>query len=382
MRPQLLLPREEVGRGWPAYLSGVRHELLGRWILPIRLIPLVLAVGYLLLLTEPLAASPTDWALAVVATGLITLQGRWPLAATLAQTTLLLSFHEARLGIGVVTVSSLFALGELAWRRSGWQVFLGAGAVLAAQLAWTTPEQVTLDLFGAAVLVSVPVLLGLHLRSVQEIAWQAKERAASETAAARADERTAIARELHDLVAHHVASMVLRIGVARHVLNPDPKVAEILDEVYESGTSAMADLRTLVTVLRDPEGGHLTATDLPTAIEAAVQRVEAAGPSVKAEIDPAVQDLDAVLRLAVLRVVQEGLTNILKHVGAQAQVFLTVQLDGPDTVEVTLSDDGPGHPAEPGHGLIGMRERVELVGGQLVTGPTGSGWRVHARMPA
>jgi signal transduction histidine kinase len=143
----------------------------------------------------------------------------------------------------------------------------------------------------------------------------------------------------------------------------------------------MADLRTLVQVLRDPAGGHDAVTDLPTALQAAVQRIEAAGPSVNADIDPAVADLDAVLRLAVLRVVQEGLTNVLKHAGSKAKVRLTVGR-GPNNVEVTLSDNGPGAPAEPGHGLIGMRERVELAGGQLVTGPAGEGWRVHARLPA
>jgi signal transduction histidine kinase len=219
------------------------------------------------------------------------------------------------------------------------------------------------------------------MRSLQEIAWQAKEKAAADAQAARADERTAIARELHDLVAHHVASMVLRIGVARHVLSPDPKVAQILDDVHASGSSAMADLRTLVSVLRDPDGGHAAVTDLQSALRAAVDRIEAAGPEVRAEIDPAVGDLDAVLTLAVLRVVQEGLTNVLKHAGPQAKVMLTVARDGTG-VEVSLQDDGPGAPAAPGHGLIGMRERVELAGGRLSTGPTGSGWRVHAKLPA
>jgi signal transduction histidine kinase len=158
-------------------------------------------------------------------------------------------------------------------------------------------------------------------------------------------------------------------------------VAQILDDVYASGTAAMADLKTLVSVLRDPEGGHEAVTDLPTALQAAVERVEAAGPSVAAEIDPMVAGLDAVLRLAVLRVVQEGLTNVLKHAGSQAEVSLTVRRNG-EGVEVSLQDNGPGAPASPGHGLIGMRERVELVGGQLSTGPTGSGWLVHARLPA
>jgi signal transduction histidine kinase len=357
----------------------VRRELLGRWIVPIRLIPLVLAIGYILLLKGPLTAEPDDWVLAVMSTLLIFGQGRWPLAILVLQTALLFVAPMARLGVGVVNMASLFALGELAWRRTGWQVWAGAVMVLGVGLAQATTDDFVPKLFRAILLIGALVLLGRHLRSVQEIAWHAKESAAAE--AARADERTAIARELHDLVAHHVASMVLRIGVARHVLNPEPKVAQVLDEVHASGAAAMADLRTLVSVLRDPEGGHDAVTDLPTALQAAVERVEAAGPSVRTEIDPGVASLDAVLRLAVLRVVQEGLTNVLKHAGTKAKVLLKVGRDD-QGVEVTLSDDGPGTPASPGHGLIGMRERVELAGGELVTGPAGNGWRVHARLPA
>jgi signal transduction histidine kinase len=288
---------------------------------------------------------------------------------------------NALLGLGVVNMVSMFALGELAWRRRGWQVWTGSAVIMVASLANAPSSAVVPELFRTLLLASAPVLLGLHMRSLQEIAWQAKEKAAADAQAARADERTAIARELHDLVAHHVASMVLRIGVARHVLSPDPKVAQILDDVHASGSAAMADLRTLVSVLRDPDGGHDAVTDLPSALQAAVDRVEAAGPEVRAEIDPAIGDLDAVLRLAVLRVVQEGLTNVLKHAGPQAKVTLTVaRYDA--GVEVSLQDNGHGLPASPGHGLVGMRERVELAGGRLSTGPAGAGWRVHAKLPA
>ncbi len=350
--------------------------------MPIRAIPLVLAVGYIVLLHEPLVPTGADWTLSLLSTSAILVQGRWPLAVTVGQAVVLAGANGAPLAVGVINMASLFALGELAWRRGGRQLWVGAAAVVVANLfQMVDPGDLVPELFRTVVLISAPVLLGLHLRSVQEIAWQAKERAAADAQAARADERTAIARELHDLVAHHVASMVLRIGVARHVLSPDPKVTQILDDVHASGTAAMADLRTLVTVLRDPEGGTEAVTDLPSALQAAVDRVEAAGPRVHTEIDPAIADLNAVLRLAVLRVVQEGLTNVLKHAGPQAKVVLAIRRDG-EGVEVSLQDNGPGMPAAPGHGLIGMRERVELAGGNLSTGPSGDGWRVHARLPA
>lgn len=392
----MLLPREEASSASPAYRRDVRRELLGRWILPIRLIPLVLAIGYIGLFHAPLVPTPADWTAAILSTALITVQGRWPLPAVLLQAAMLPGFTSAAtLGITIVNMVSCFALGELAWRRSGWQVWLGAAALLIANLAAPASDNFILELVQTVVTLSGPLLLGMHLRSVQEIAWQAKERAAADAQAARADERTAIARELHDLVAHHVASMVLRIGVARHVLNTDPKVAQVLDEVHASGTAAMADLRALVSVLRADQPA--VATDLLASLQAAVERVEAAGPSVRASIDPAVAEVDAVLRLAVLRVVQEGLTNVLKHAGPQAKVLLEVRHDC-QAVEVSLSDDGPpppgsnatsghrqnaaAHREAPGHGLIGMRERVELAGGQLTAGPSGDGWRVHARLPA
>lgn len=359
----------------------MRRELLGRWVLSIRLLPVVLAIAYLLLLNGPFQPSTSDWVLAMVSTLLIVWQGRWPLAVTCVQAGLFVLLPHLVVARGVANMTGLFALGELAWRRSGWQVWAGTAVIAASNLLQPPTDQVLPDVFRAILLIGAPVLLGMHMRSVQEIAWQAKERAAADAEAARADERTAISRELHDLVAHHVASMVLRIGAARHALDPDPKVAEVLKEVHESGIAAMADLRTLVSLLRDPEGGHEAVTDLPSALRAAVERVEAAGPKVTAEIDAEVADLNGVLRLAVLRVVQEGLTNVLKHAGDTAKVALKVNRSD-DTVEVTLSDDGPALPAKPGHGLIGMRERVELAGGRLTTGPTAEGWRVYARLPA
>jgi signal transduction histidine kinase len=359
----------------------VRRELLGRWILPIRLVPLALGFGYILILHGSLDPTPADWALTICSTGLIVFQGRWPLVVTLLQAALVVGFPAFQLGQGVATMASLFALGELSWRRGGWQMWLGAVAVFLAGFWRPLMGGLVPELFASAVTTCLPVLLGMHLRSVQQIAWQAKQRAAIEAENARADERTAIARELHDLVAHHVASMVLRIGVARHVLNPDPAVAQVLDEVHESGKAAMADLRTLVTVLRSSK--QMITMDLLASLNDAVERVEAAGPTVQTSIDAEVANLDAVLRLAILRVVQESLTNVLKHSAPEAKVSLEIRL-ACGAVEVSLDDAGPrrSEPAEPGHGLIGMRERVELIGGKLVAGPSGVGWQVRAWLPA
>ena len=196
------------------------------------------------------------------------------------------------------------------------------------------------------------------------------------------------------MVAHHVASMVLRVGVARHVLTDlDPRVGAVFDDVHATGTAALADLRGLVAVLRDPDVAHgdaaLTSIEpsaLPTALGAAVDRARQAGVTVEAEVDPAVGALDAVRGLAVLRLTQEALTNVVKHAGTSARARLSVSVVD-DAVHWEVSDDGRGWapaavPPGGGHGITGMRERVEVLGGQLDAGPAGTGWRVRTVLPA
>ena len=204
------------------------------------------------------------------------------------------------------------------------------------------------------------------------------------------------ARLAPDVVAHHVASMVLRVGVARHVLpGLDPRVGEVFDDVHRTGTAALGDLRRLVAVLRDPDGvrgdAALTAIDpsaLPAALSGAVENARRTGLVVDAEIDDAVGSVDAVRGLAVLRLTQEGLTNVAKHAGTAARARLRVAVTDGDLVWA-VSDDGAGPGAAPapappggGHGLTGMRERVEVLGGRLEAGPHGDGWRVRTVLPA
>jgi signal transduction histidine kinase len=239
------------------------------------------------------------------------------------------------------------------------------------------------------------------VRTTRELGREAQERAAeeqrrreSESLAARVHERAAIARELHDVVAHHVASMVLRVGVARHVLpDVDPRVTEVFDDVHGTGTTALADLRKLVALLRNPDGvqadAALTAIDpsaLPAALGAAVDTARRSGLVVEADIAASVTSLDAVRCLAVLRLTQEALTNVAKHAGTAARARLTVAVtDG--VLHWEVADDGGGvAPADPppggGHGLTGMRERVAVLGGALEAGPANGGWRVRTALPA
>jgi signal transduction histidine kinase len=304
-------------------------------------------------------------------------------------------------------VGASWALLELAmWSRRlapvWWASGLLAGLYLAFAIGAPLREFGT-ELFGLAVVVGLPLMLGLVIRTTRELGQQAGERAAeeqrrreSESREARIAERGAIARELHDVVAHHVASMVLRVGVARHVLpGLDPRVGEVFDDVHRTGTAALADLRRLVAVLRDPDGvrgdAALTAIDpsaLPAALSGAVETARRTGLVVDAEIDDAVGSVDAVRGLAVLRLTQEGLTNVAKHAGTATRARLRVAVADGDLVW-EVSDDGAGPGAAPapappggGHGLTGMRERVEVLGGRLEAGPHGPGWRVRTVLPA
>jgi signal transduction histidine kinase len=304
-------------------------------------------------------------------------------------------------------VGASWALLELTiWSRRRAPLWWGAGVLSGVHLTFSVGESLREfagSVYGLGVVVGLPLLLGLVIRTTRELSRQAEERAAerqrrqeSESRAARAAERTAIARELHDVVAHHVASMVLRVGVARHVLPElDRRVGDVFDDVHRTGTAALADLRRLVAVLRDPDAARgdaaLTAIDpsaLPAALDGAVEMARRTGLVIDAEIADAVGAIDAVRGLAVLRLTQEALTNVAKHAGPAARVRLRVDVTDGD-LRWEVSDDGGGPDAIPppappggGHGLTGMRERVEVLGGRLEAGPHGGGWTVRTVLPA
>ncbi|GIJ32909.1 sensor histidine kinase [Micromonospora sediminimaris] len=377
---------------WVGRLFDARDSL-------VRMVLLILSgLGYLFFgaLSAP---TSTQWILAVLAFAIGLALHHRPLAGMLTQTTLLAVAIWLVDDFMINQVGASWALLELTMvARRGRTIWLAAGLLAVVDLTDSIGDPLSRLLsgvFGLLVEVGVPLLLGLVIRTTRELGQQSRQRAEeeqrrreSESRAARADERSAIARELHDVVAHHVASMVLRVGVARHVLTDlDPRVGEVFDDVHGTGTAALADLRRLVAVLRDPDGvrgdAALTAIEpsaLPAALGAAVDRARQAGVTVVADIDPAVGALDAVRGLAVLRLSQEALTNVAKHAGTAAVARLSVSVvDG--AVHWEVVDDGRGSvpatvPVGGGHGITGMRERVEVLGGQLTAGPTGTGWRV------
>jgi signal transduction histidine kinase len=198
-------------------------------------------------------------------------------------------------------------------------------------------------------------------------------------------ERARIASELHDVVTHNVSVMVVQAGAARKVLASSPEDAEeALLAVEASGRTAMAELRSLLGLLSPASDGATDAVLRPqpglAELDALIGRVLAAGLPVELRVSGAPRPLPAGADLAAYRVVQEALTNVLRHAGESSA---SVLLEWGEDLMITVSDDGPGARHAPaGRGLLGLRERLSIYGGQLDAGPReGGGWQLRAVMP-
>jgi signal transduction histidine kinase len=191
-------------------------------------------------------------------------------------------------------------------------------------------------------------------------------------------ERLRIARELHDVVAHHVSAMTVRARAGHHVATRDPKAAaDALAFIASSGTSTLAAMGTFVGALRgtetyDGSGGFVPQPDL-VALPALVESFRTLGLVVHEEIAPLPDDLPAALSLNAFRIVQEALTNVVRH-GAAERAWLRVTVDR-DRIGIEVDDNGRGLPAghRPGHGLVGMTERAALHGGTATIGASPRG---------
>ncbi|MCP3802700.1 sensor histidine kinase [Allokutzneria sp. A3M-2-11 16] len=374
----------------------------------VRVLPALVVAGFLVtgLFVDSVwwrSTTVLQWAPAIASAPLALYSGRFCLLVVLLQVALLLVVDTTGgAGSEVVQLALLINLFALTERR-GRELIVGTvGATIATVLNLIDvpfgQAPPPLGPVGACV-VAAPVLLGLHQRALRDAAAQAEQRvqetmlrAELERRQAASSERAAISRELHDLVAHHVASIVLRVGVARHVAaDTDPRIRAVLDDVHTTATTALEDLRRLVSVLRDPERGPVAPlpdpAELIESLNDLVRRTRQAGLTVSAEFGPGLSTLDSVRRLAVLRIAQEALTNAIKHAGRDAAARLKVSLVPTRAVVIEVADNGgradtSGLQVPGGHGLVGMRERVELLGGSLHAGPAvGGGWRLTAVLP-
>jgi signal transduction histidine kinase len=266
---------------------------------------------------------------------------------------------------------------------------LGGGIVITVYIfvAFTGVSLGNLPL-ALAVLVAATFALGLSwvsgalVRAAVRGAQARRERAAAEAAAATEQERVRIARDMHDVVAHSLAVVIAQADGARYAAATDPAAAtDALTTISATARAALGDVRLLLTQLRHSEG----AGPQPTLADAEglYAQVRAAGVDLTVDVDPApTAEPGAAVQLAVYRILQEALTNALRHGGGGA---VTVRLAWhPERLELGVAnaavDDAPAS-APGGHGLIGMRERAQLVGGTLAAGRAGAGWLVRATIP-
>ncbi len=238
---------------------------------------------------------------------------------------------------------------------------------------------------------SVAWTIGFTISRKFHEAGEARERAAraerereERARLAVADERARIARELHDVVGHSVSVMTVQASAVRRLLRPhQEKEHAALLVVEQTGREALAEMRRMVGVLRRPEEAPALAPQPSLEyIDKLVAHAREAGLRVELRIEGTPEQLPAGVDLTAYRLVQEGLTNALKHARAQHAEVLVRYGDG--QVELTVSDDGlgGGDGDKGGHGLVGMRERVSVYGGELEAGPRpGGGYRLRARLP-
>ena len=294
-------------------------------------------------------------------------------------------------GLITALVVSLYSLGRYSENARMSLLGLGAALILVALGEFNNPGT------GAEGLITVFLAFliwyvgkrvrvrGEYLRLLQERAAYFEREQAAEAEKAVVEERTRIARELHDIVAHQVSLMTVQAGAAKMVAADNPSAAlQAMEAIEKAGRQALSELRHLVGVLRPgnasndlgPQPGQ---ADIP----ALVDDLRKAGLEVALNMGLAEPDLPAHVDLSIYRIVQESLTNILKHAGSEVQAEVSVIRVG-DNIVIEVMDDGQGASLSTGsgHGIVGMRERAQLLGGSLLASsrPRG-GFRVLAHLP-
>jgi signal transduction histidine kinase len=338
--------------------------------------------------------TPTAILLSVLSGALLTLRRAAPLAvlaATMASTAAVVATSGGGFAGGAPPVVALFTVAEL---RGRWTAVAALAPTAVLLQVWAVSQPAV---------CAIAVIAGAYLQTRRRYTAALEERSAQlererdqldRIAAQR--ERASIARELHDIVAHSVTVMLLGVRGARDVLRTQPEVADdALRRVETSGEASLAELRRILTLLRDDadRAGAAAPADLAPApslarLDELAGHFRDAGLPVRVEITGDRRPLPGGVELSAYRIVEEALTNVAKHSRMPGDVAVRLHYT-PAMLEVRVEDDGePRHPAdgdlarEPGHGIAGMRERAAALGGRLETGVRpGGGFRVAADLP-
>jgi signal transduction histidine kinase len=343
-----------------------------------------------------------DWLLSALALGAtlpLLVRREWPLLAfglVLASVAAIIAFSipvQGPFEPFVAIVVALYAVGAHASERrgvAGLALFFAGFAVPGLVLVLAGKQRVG-DLVPAVVWLSAAwlvgrIIRGRHLRTLEledltaQLELEREERART----AVLYERTRIARELHDVIGHNVSVIVVQAGAASRVLEGEqPVVRNALATIEETGRQTVDEMRRLLGILRRSDD-RLALAPQPGLglLDGLLDQVRAAGLPVELRVEGEPEALPTGLDLTAYRIVQEALTNALKHAGP-ARAVVTVRYLGAE-VELEVSDDGSGDDdvSGAGHGLIGMRERVAVYGGRLEAGrPNGGGYVLRARLP-
>ena len=380
-------------------LLALTVAVLGLSALGMRRVPLPVAVLFIVALSAPVALRrryPVGaFAAVVVVGGLEVLALPHPFGSDLAVVVMLYTvaaYRPRRISVAALAVclaGSLVAI--LAWAPAGiihsLFEFAGVAALFAgpAVLAWLLGD-------------SMQWRRGYY-RGLEERAARLERERDAQAQIAAAAERARIARELHDVVAHHVSGMVVQADGAAFALETSPERTRLaLTEISRAGRQALTEMRGLLGVLRsaDDQGAELAPQPGVEQLAGLLEQARAAGLPVSFAVEGVPRTLPPGAALAAYRVIQESLTNARKHGGPTVTAAVTLRFCE-DQLMIKVTDDGrrrrahagaagpvlvgAGNGDGPGHGLIGMRERVEVYGGTVGAGPFPGGWRVTATLP-
>ncbi|WP_241661468.1 sensor histidine kinase [Thermomonospora catenispora] len=391
-----------VGRAW-AWWRSKKPLVDFAFMSPLLLLSMLTASAY----TAPAAYPPPGepiprWAYLALVSGLLgplVVRRRWPLQvfAVIAA----VSFLQWLAGFTMIPANAavLIALYTVAacctsrWEAVAAGLVAELGAVLAAVRYTVSPADYRYGLVMLSVVVAGVWILGVYIntrraytRSLEERAERLERERDAQIQIAMAAERARIARELHDVVAHNVSVIVVQADGASYAIDTDVERAKrALETISQTGRLALAEMRRLLGVLREgddagsyrPQPGVAQLNDL-------VEQIRESGLPLDFRVEGVPVELPPGMQLTVFRIVQESLTNIVKHAGPRATAQVRLHY-GDEAIQVTVTDDGRGAAAPDdgmGHGLVGMRERAAVYGGTVRAGPrAGGGFEVVARLP-
>lgn len=371
------------------------------WVLDAAIAVAALALGLVSITGEGMAGveyEPLDagaYALILLVAAPYLVRSRYPFAVfTVSMWAIVayaaIGYNEG--GLPIIIIVGIYTVGAYCPGRLVVAGYSELMVGLVALLLLDAPGYAVSDMIANSAIFGVAVLFGwnvqsrrLRLAALEERAEALEREQEEESRRAVADERLRIAQELHDVVAHSMSVIAVQAGVGMHVADTDAAEAKkALENISTTSRSTLAELRRLLGVLRDDGDGanHAPAPGLCD-LDRLAREVSDAGVPVELQVEGSISDVPPGVDFTGYRIVQEALTNVLRHAGPSTAKVRVAH--APGALRIEVRDDGRGvngRSTGTGHGLMGMRERVAVYGGRLDAGPVdGGGFRVTAELP-